>query len=228
MMQQNKLHFAFSLFWMIVNPLGWGLMVIVGLIIGLIWNLYQSLSIGTIFYFLLDENTGSIITLILFSISWGLIMGILQQFLLRRYYKVNTTHWIIATTIGISFYVLLKESSKILPFYLFELTHKYYSYQLFGYISLFISPIILGLLQWLVLRRCFYKLSFLWTIAVPIALWIGQLVQSNIYLLSIEDSLLTSIGSILLEGMMYSITTLIVFSIVTRYRKDVSIINKYE
>ena len=199
----------FGLLWIIVNTCGWGMYVIIAAAAGwIVWQAYQELSYGQGIQFLANESNRILIAIVIFSLCWGAIVGLVQQFVLRRRFKLEGKRWVLATIIGLLVYVAVRDSATLLA--VIVMIPTLYSYV--PYICKFTAPFALGVAQWFILRRYFARSGW-WIAATVVSLWLSSFIPSAT---EYGRNISLYIASFPIEGLIYGIATLFALTIITK------------
>ena len=160
----------FGWLWMLANTLGWGLYYLVATAAGWLgYQAYNALNDGSGTGWLAGDSARIYVGLVIFGILWGVLVGLLQWLALRQQVKVVWKYWLVATTLGMLAYGILREI-------LFGLVNTQIgsgTINLYNILITLAASVPLGIAQWLVLRR-HLRLSGLWLEATVIALGSGQ------------------------------------------------------
>jgi hypothetical protein len=198
---RERVKWTFGPLWIIANTLGWGTFIIVSMAAGwIVWEVYDNSygQLGT--RFLHSESIRVVIALVLSSVCWGAIIGVLQQFVLRRHFELEVKKWVLATTFGLTVY---RTVQILVPALAANMAFR--SYQILPGISTFVSAVAFGIAQWFVLRR-YMKRSGWWIAATASALWLSHF--------AFPTGVFTDF--FLAEGLLYGVATWITLAVISR------------
>lgn len=198
---------TFGLLWTVANILGWGLWIGLGMAAGwLVWTLYEQ---GGYPRLLHNEVARGFLTLMIAGLCWGAVLGGLQQFVLKRRFRLEGSQWVWATITGIVLHVLIQSLSSLL---LTVVPYSMSSHRVLDALVSWVPPLALGMAQWVVLRRHWARSGW-WVGAVVLALWLPSIAflafQSGPTTLS--DMLFPST----VQGFAYGLATFAVLSVIT-------------
>jgi len=205
---------TFGPLWIIANTFGWGTLIIVSRAAGWIeWEFYDNYGRDLFFRFrtfrfLPNGSIRMVIGLVIIGLCWGAIVGVLQQFVLRRRFELAGKRWVLVTVIGLTVYTTVEV---LVPALAVSLAFR--SYQILTGISTFVSPFAFGIAQWFLLRRYFTRSGW-WIAATAIASWLSHFALSTFATGQLRSSVL--IAFYLVQGLLYSVTTLIALTAIFR------------
>jgi hypothetical protein len=216
---ENNRHqrkWTFGLSWVIVNTFGWGLSILVALAAGLfVWQVYQSLSTPQM-RFLSDELNRMLLSAVILGVSWGAIIGLLQELVLKQRFDLENGTWMGVTLVGIAIYT-------ILPALLSILTQDIGSS--FLYLTSFLGRLAgstaFGIAQWLFLRKYFTRSGW-WIFATVVASVIAYLTSLILFRGGGRSYLFFAIVSLAFEGLVYGFITLIALTLISRQSSKVA------
>jgi hypothetical protein len=206
--EQGK--WVFGLLWVAANTLGWGTLIIVSMAAGwLVWVTYDNSSWGPTYRLLSSELVRTLIALVTAGLCWGAIIGVLQQFILRRRIELEGMKWVLATSIGLTVYTAVQTlvpalAAGSLPFRL---------YQMLSGVCKFAAPFAFGTTQWFLLRRYMTRAGW-WVAAVAVASWLSYFVRLTLTTGLLRTSVF--VGMYVAEGAIYSAATLVALAIMRR------------
>ncbi len=194
----------FGWLWMLANTLGWGLYYLVATAAGWLgYQAYNALNDGSGTGWLAGDSAKIYVGLVIFGILWGVLVGLLQWLALRQQVKVVWKHWLVATTLGMLAYGILREI-------LFGLVNTQIgsgTINLYNILITLAASVPLGIAQWLVLRR-HLRLSGLWLEATVIAFGIWPALTTILSKAGVTDFLTRYILSSVMDGLIYGGITL--------------------
>ena len=194
----------FGWLWMLANTLGWGLYYLVATAAGWLgYQAYNALNDGSGTGWLAGDSAKIYVGLVIFGILWGVLVGLLQWLALRQQVKVVWKYWLVATTLGMLAYGILREI-------LFGLVNTQIgsgTINLYNILITLAASVPLGIAQWLVLRRHF-RLSGLWLEATVIAFGIWPALTTILSKAGVTDFLTRYILSSVMDGLIYGRITL--------------------
>mgnify|MGYP001103422067 CR=1 FL=1 len=194
----------FGWLWMLANTLGWGLYYLVATAAGWLgYQAYNALNDGSGTGWLAGDSAKIYVGLVIFGILWGVLVGLLQWLALRQQVKVVWKYWLVATTLGMLAYGILREI-------LFGLVNTQIgsgTINLYNILITLAASVPLGIAQWLVLRR-HLRLSGLWLEATVIAFGIWPALTTILSKAGVTDFLTRYILSSVMDGLIYGGITL--------------------
>ena len=194
----------FGWLWMLANTLGWGLYYLVATAAGWLgYQAYNALNDGSGTGWLAGDSAKIYVGLVIFGILWGVLVGLLQWLALRQQVKVIWKQWLVATTLGMLAYAILREI-------LFGLVNTQIgsgTINLYNILITLAASVPLGIAQWLVLRR-HLRLSGLWLEATVIAFGIWPALTTILSKAGVTDFLTRYILSSVMDGLIYGGITL--------------------
>ena len=202
---------AFRLLWVGANTIAWGTRTGVSWAVGTAVQ-WSYLTIAR------ARGTGQtsadgylyLVTLVVFGVLYGAIIGIAQQLVLRRQREFRGIRWVFATLIGILLQLAIGSLAPLFGQYL-GLSSDYARLApiaLTGTLGL-VSLLALGTSQWFVLRG-FVRRSGWWIAATAIALWVSNLVTGY------GGTILETILSDLVYGLAYGLVTEVALSAILK------------
>ncbi len=160
----------FGWLWMLANTLGWGLYYLVATAAGWLgYQAYNALNDGSGTGWLAGDSAKIYVGLVIFGILWGVLVGLLQWLALRQQVKVVWKHWLVATTLGMLAYGILRE----ILFGLVNTQIDSGTINLYNILITLAASVPLGIAQWLVLRR-HLRLSGLWAALEVVRVMVGS------------------------------------------------------
>lgn len=205
---------VYGLLWVVANTFSWPLSSLIGMAAGwLAWETYQVLTDQMFLPFLSDESNRMLFAFILLGVSWGAVIGFLQQVLLKQRFNLDRRSWILATCLGMTLYLLFSQLESI-AYDIREL--RTFGYGL-GIFASFVSSTLLGTAQWVVLRHT-AKRAGLWILATVVALSVSPMVL-NLFRFGPDwgngrNYLAYSLFFSLRTGLMYSLITWIALNLI--------------
>ena len=194
----------FGWLWMLANTLGWGLYYLVATAAGWLgYQAYNALNDGSGTGWLAGDSAKIYVGLVIFGILWGVLIGLLQWLALRQQVKVVWKYWLVATTLGMLAYGILREI-------LFGLVNTQIgsgTINLYNILITLAASVPLGIAQWLVLRR-HLRLSGLWLEATVIAFGIWPALTTILSKAGVTEFLTRYILSSVMDGLIYGGITL--------------------
>lgn len=203
---------SFGVQWILLNTLGWGIILVAAFAAGwLEWQIYQSLGYSTWSRLLQHEEVRIYIATIIFGIVGGVIIGSVQQLLLRRIIRINGMYWVLSTMVGITLYMIVITGlypSYISLHYQDLLTIKFAIYAACG--------LVFGISQWLVLRQNYVRSGW-WIVATTLSLPLSAIITSVLYNqlqlnvpTNLSINIFITIIVLFIEGFCYGVATWLV------------------
>jgi hypothetical protein len=209
---RERRKWIFGLLWVVANTFSWIMFSIAMMAAGwIVWTLYDN-SVLVFYGILADELARMTITAVIAALCGGVILGVLQKFILRRRFELDGKKWILATVIGFVVYATVLLLVSFWALGNLPLHH----YRTFSNISGFVFPLALGIAQWLVLRRHLTR-SGCWIAATAVAFGLSDLASSVLTTGQLRTSILNGLNVV--EGAIYSVVTLIALVIMLRQPK---------
>ncbi len=156
----------------------------------------------------MSEEGRQNIAIIILGIVAGMIIGSLQQLLLRRMIKINGMYWVIATTVGITMYMIVESG-----LYTSYISQHFPPSSIARYGFYAASGLVLGISQWLVLRQNYIRSEW-WILATTLSFPISTMITSFFYNqlplsvpMRLVTNILVTITIFSLQGLCYGVAT---------------------